>query len=481
MKSYGKFKQWTGERLGASAKTEADAEFRDLEQQLGLREQGLQALHDAATTWLKHLAKRQDQGSHDKATPLENLGAVLLQHSGELPHDSEYGQVLLTVGTAEQKIARLDDRFGRQVHDAMLDNVKRMLVHIKDFHTARKKLESRRLTYDSAMSKMAKAKKDDPKAEEELRTARIRFEEQTNDVAKRMDMVIGAEPDLIAWMHAFAAAERDRHRQAMEVVEEMMNSLACSPPSHEADNPGSRAPSPSSAAILPPQQQQIKSVNSELTQRNLSQQSLVLSEETDHLAAVANSTLVQANFNFDPARDEELVLRIGDLVEVLQRHESGWWTGRKVDGAGAALSRPGLFPENYCTPLDSPTTNPRRPTPRTHVSETSTSLTATKATPMTRAVSHGALGQQHGPSSSKLSLVEEDRDVRSRLTPTKGKSRRRPPPPIPSGSTSTDSLGVPDVAEGSPRRTISSRHTPIQPPAVQPRRPSYHTTTSTPR
>lgn len=55
--------------------------------------------------------------------------------------------------------------------------------------SARKKLESRRLAYDASLAKMQKAKKEDFRIEEELRSQKAKYEETSEDVFRRMQDV----------------------------------------------------------------------------------------------------------------------------------------------------------------------------------------------------------------------------------------------------------------------------------------------------
>lgn len=48
-----------------------------------------------------------------------------------------------------------------------------------------------------------------------------------------------------------------------------------------------------------------------------------------------------ALFDYDATADDELTLRCGDRVTVLEKHDDGWWLGRAGD-------RQGVFPGNYC-------------------------------------------------------------------------------------------------------------------------------------
>ena len=50
-------------------------------------------------------------------------------------------------------------------------------------------MESRRLAYDASLAKVQKAKKEDFKVEEELRSQKAKYEETSEDVYRRMQDV----------------------------------------------------------------------------------------------------------------------------------------------------------------------------------------------------------------------------------------------------------------------------------------------------
>jgi BAR domain len=77
--------------------------------------------------------------------------------------------------------------------ESALDTMERGLVQMKDYQTARRKLESRRLHYDSVLSKVQKMRKEDVRTEEELRNARAKYEETSEDVHNRMMTIQEAE------------------------------------------------------------------------------------------------------------------------------------------------------------------------------------------------------------------------------------------------------------------------------------------------
>ena len=88
---------------------------------------------------------------------------------------------------------------------------------------ARKKLEQRRLGYDTALAKMQKAKKEDFRAEEELRCQKVKYEESSEDVFRRMQDIQEAEADSISDLTDFLDAELAYYARCHEVLQQLRN------------------------------------------------------------------------------------------------------------------------------------------------------------------------------------------------------------------------------------------------------------------
>lgn len=82
MKKFGKLRQWTDEKLGASQKTTATEEFKDMEAEIQTRQQGLDSVHSATTVWMRAMGKKKEGQDKEKGTPLELLGVALVRDSG---------------------------------------------------------------------------------------------------------------------------------------------------------------------------------------------------------------------------------------------------------------------------------------------------------------------------------------------------------------------------------------------------------------
>lgn len=83
---------------------------------------------------------------------------------------------------------------------------------------ARKKLESRRLALDASTTKMQKAKRDDFRLEEELRTSKAKYEEANEDVLRRMQDIKDAEADSIRDLTRFLDTELDYHERCADAL-----------------------------------------------------------------------------------------------------------------------------------------------------------------------------------------------------------------------------------------------------------------------
>ena len=56
------------------------------------------------------------------------------------------------------------------------------------------------------------------------------------------------------------------------------------------------------------------------------------------------SEQVKALYNFVAEEKDELDFSAGDIIEVVERSDVSWWTGR-------LRGQTGLFPSNYTTPV----------------------------------------------------------------------------------------------------------------------------------
>ncbi|KAJ5317917.1 hypothetical protein PENANT_c004G05876 [Penicillium antarcticum] len=217
-KRIGRFKQWAGERMGGEAKTCQSDDFKAMETEMGVRHEGVDRIHKSMTAYVKAISKRNEGDDKEKTLPIAHLGSSMVSHGEDFDANSEYGQSLIMFGRTEERIARIQEQYIAQATSSWLESLERSLTQMKDYQQARKKLDSRRLAYDTSLAKMEKAKKEDFRVEEELRSQKVKYEEANEDVLRRMQDVKEAEVDNVMDMGTFLDAQLEYHERSREAL-----------------------------------------------------------------------------------------------------------------------------------------------------------------------------------------------------------------------------------------------------------------------
>ena len=108
--------------------------------------------------------------------------------------------------------------------DTFLAYLERSGAELDEYAAQRKKLESRRLAYDAAISKAEKTykkEKDRKEAEEELTKAKARYEEMAEDVRMKMDEIREGEVEHQNELRRFLRSETHFVEQYLEVLKEV--------------------------------------------------------------------------------------------------------------------------------------------------------------------------------------------------------------------------------------------------------------------
>jgi len=192
-KKIDRFKQWAGERMGQEQKTVETSEFKELEAEMSMRFEGIEKLHITSTNYLKNLAKKREGDDKEKVLLVQQCGNAMASHGSQFEHESALGQGLLKLGMAHQKIAKAQESFTNVATDTWVESLERSLRQMKEYQAARRKLETRRLNYDSSLTKAQKAKKEDFRLDEELRSQKFKYEESCEDVTRRMTEIQDTE------------------------------------------------------------------------------------------------------------------------------------------------------------------------------------------------------------------------------------------------------------------------------------------------
>lgn len=233
--------QWAGEKMGSEARTNMSDDFKGLETEMALRFDGMVKLQSSMNEYVKWLSRRAEGLDREKGVPVAILGRTMIAHGEDFDNDSEFGNCLIAMGRGNDRVANIQEQFAADASSFWLESLERSLAMMKEYQAARKKLESRRLALDASTTKMQKAKRDDFRIEDELRSAKAKYEESSEDVYRRMQDIKDAEADSIRDLTRFLDAELDYHERCAEELRRVRQSWAAG--SAGGGSPHSRRPS----------------------------------------------------------------------------------------------------------------------------------------------------------------------------------------------------------------------------------------------
>jgi len=217
-KKFDRFKQWGRERMGSEVKTDNSDDFKMLEVEMTLRQEGMERLQQSSTSYIKSLSRRDQGEGKEKHLPVGHFANVLLAHGDDFEPESEFGQCLSQLGRANERIARMQETYVANATSTWIESTERSLAQMKEYQKSKQKLESRRLALDTAQVKLQKSKREDFRAEEELRSQKAKYEESNEDVYRRMFDIKEAEADSIADLTGFLEAELAYYDRCREVL-----------------------------------------------------------------------------------------------------------------------------------------------------------------------------------------------------------------------------------------------------------------------
>ncbi|KAK0240392.1 BAR-domain-containing protein [Armillaria nabsnona] len=227
-KQLGKLRQWAGEVISSREKTTVTEEFHELELDIEKRKLAAQKLYLASENYHHALSKKKESESLDnpeKLLPIDTLGVVMIVHGEEYGEDSALGTSLVKLGRAHCKIATLQEAYALTFRDTYLTSLESFGNEVKEYEHQRKKLESRRLSLDAALTKQEKLKnskkeKDKVEADEEVERSQARYDEAAEDVRAYMHAIQENEIDQLRELTGFLESEVNFVKQYLEVLQE---------------------------------------------------------------------------------------------------------------------------------------------------------------------------------------------------------------------------------------------------------------------
>lgn len=129
-KKIGRLGQWTKEMLGREQRTQTTDEFKELEQEMQMRHEGVDNIYNCINQWAKSLFNRREDRKH---TLMDLFSQALLSFGEKFSPESVYGQGLLKYGSAHKEISKEQERFINGVSNGVLESMERSLVQFKAY------------------------------------------------------------------------------------------------------------------------------------------------------------------------------------------------------------------------------------------------------------------------------------------------------------------------------------------------------------
>ncbi|KAL7748572.1 hypothetical protein RI367_005983 [Sorochytrium milnesiophthora] len=243
VKSFGKFKQWTNEKLGHAGKTETAEDFKQFQKETETRRDATEQLAAVVRKYTKTIdAKKVTTGSNaatavvassvgDKQALLLTMGVCMASLAEITPGDpetgeeSKYGRCLALCGEAEQKLGHLQHDYVARVKLGYAADIDSLMNEYTEYTNLKKKLEGRRLDFDAKLNRVQKSKKEKPEWEEEMRGAQHKYEETLQDIQQKMEMLAGNEEEHASALVSFVEAQMGYFQQSLAVLQQLQATL----------------------------------------------------------------------------------------------------------------------------------------------------------------------------------------------------------------------------------------------------------------
>lgn len=268
--------------------------------------------------------------------PLETLGQALL-YQGRLLDQQE---LFTKIGETQRQLGEYQIEYSQTLKSCFLVHMEALLELLKDYQQVKKKLKMRRLDYDAKLNKMQKSKKEKPEYEEEVQASQLKYESSLQAYEDIMCSIQEKHSQLTFHMSQMMKAQKNYHQQCLSTVSAAIDDLPQITEQLSLDDKRS------SMTSLPMQSlnnsfscRSDKSSEKASISLSSSMSSITLAKKEDDNSSVLKR--VKAIFPFQATQEDELAMQQGELLDVLDMVDDGWWVAKNEKG------NVGMIPSNY--------------------------------------------------------------------------------------------------------------------------------------
>ncbi|XP_004517698.1 endophilin-B1 isoform X3 [Ceratitis capitata] len=242
--------QLTEEKLGTTERTEYDNEFQNLAERADITKTWTEKLvRDTETVLIPNPQNRIEDFIFEKIektkpqrlSNLEHLALDMIEAGGDFGQDLPYGQALIKVGQAEQKLGQCERDFIASSGICFTQPLRKFLDgEMKTITRERGILETKRLDLDACKNRVKKARsmlgqqaKDGvspeavlEQAERDLRVAQAEFDRQSEITKVLLDGISTSQASHLRHLHAFVETQVRYYKHCMDAMNNLQRDLA---------------------------------------------------------------------------------------------------------------------------------------------------------------------------------------------------------------------------------------------------------------
>ncbi|XP_030377450.1 endophilin-B1 isoform X8 [Scaptodrosophila lebanonensis] len=230
--------QLTEEKLGTTERTEYDLHFQNLAERADVTKSWTEKIvRDTESVLIPNPQNRVEDYIFEKIeksrpkrlSNLEHLALDMIEAGGDFGQDLPYGQALIKVGQAEQKLGQCEHDFIATSGICFTQPLRKFLDgEMKTITKERGILETKRLDLDACKNRVKKARSmlGQQSAERDLRVAQAEFDRQSEITKLLLDGISTSQASHLRHLHAFIQTQVRYYKQCTDVMDQLQRELA---------------------------------------------------------------------------------------------------------------------------------------------------------------------------------------------------------------------------------------------------------------
>ncbi|XP_017959794.1 endophilin-B1 isoform X1 [Drosophila navojoa] len=242
--------QLTEEKLGTTERTEYDIHFQNLAERADVTKSWTEKIvRDTESVLIPnpqnrvedYIFEKIEKSKPKRLSNLEHLALDMIEAGGDFGQDLPYGQALIKVGQAEQKLGQCEHDFIATSGICFTQPLRKFLEgEMKTISKERGLLETKRLDLDACKNRVKKARsmlgqqsKDGispeaalEQAERDLRVAQAEFDRQAEITKLLLDGISTSQASHLRHLHAFVQTQVRYYKQCGDVMDQLQRELA---------------------------------------------------------------------------------------------------------------------------------------------------------------------------------------------------------------------------------------------------------------